>query len=84
MIPAEVMQYYKQLAQLTWKAVAKAIPMVLSTEVMCYDENIHELKDELEDDIDTNATVKYIYPILFTSNNYPREVAVKGKVVICS
>ena len=76
--------YYSRLAKLTWNAVTKAIPMVLSTEPMYYDETIHELNDEPEDGIDPSATytIKYIYPILFTSNNHPREVALKGKVII--
>ena len=57
--------------------------MVFSTEEMYYDETVHELKDE-PDDIDPSAAypVKYIYPILFTSNNHPREVALKGRVRI--
>ena len=58
--------------------------MVLSVEAKHYDESIHELKDEPEDGIDPSATytVEYIYPILFTSNKHPREVAHKGKVRI--
>jgi len=84
-IPAEVKDYYSRLAKLTWNAVAKAIPMVLSTEPIYYDEAVHEPKDE-PDDLDPSATsklkVEYIYPILYTSNNHPREVALKGKVKI--
>ena len=58
--------------------------MVLSTEAKHYDATIHELNDEPEDGIDSSATymVEYIYPILFTSNHHPREVALKGKVKI--
>ena len=69
------------MAHLTWNAVAKAIPMVLSVEEEYYNEAIHELTDELEDDFDPSVCrIKYIYPVLFTSNNHPREVAIKGKV----
>lgn len=70
------------MAELTWNAVAKAIPMVLSVEEEYYNGIIHELKDELEDDFDPSIPrrVEYIYPVLFTSNNHPREVAIKGKV----
>ena len=58
--------------------------MVLSTEEKYYNETVHELKDEPEDGIDPSATytVEYIYPILFTSNDHPREVALKGRVRI--
>ena len=59
--------------------------MIFSTEPTNYDEAVHESKDE-SDDLDPSATykpkVEYIYPILFTSNNHPREVALKGKVKI--
>ena len=70
------------MAELTWNAVAKAIPMVLSVEEEYYNGIIHELKDGLEDDFDPSIRrrVEYIYPVLFTSNNHPREVAIKGKV----
>ena len=56
--------------------------MVFSTEERYYDEAIHELKDEPENDIDPSVkyNIEYIYPVLFTSNTHPREVAVKGKV----
>ena len=56
--------------------------MVLSVEEEYYNGIIHELKDELEDDFDYSIQhrVEYIYPVLFTSNNHPREVAMKGKV----
>lgn len=83
-VPDEVKDYYTKLANLTWKAVAKAIPMVLSVEEEYYDETIHELKDELEDNIDLSVQyrVEYVYPTLFTSNTHPREVALKGKVKI--
>lgn len=65
-----------------WNAVAKAIPMVLSTEAKHFDETIHELKDEPENDIDSSTTIEYIYPTLYSSNHHPREVAIKGKVKI--
>ena len=55
--------------------------MVLSIEAKHFDETIHELKDE-PDDVNCSAAVQYIYPTLFTSNHYPREVALKGKVKI--
>ena len=56
--------------------------MIMSTEETKFNKEIHELKDYDEDDDDDKEEkhISYVYPILFTSNSWPREVAVKGKV----
>ena len=61
--------------------------MILSMETNRFDNNVHELKDELDDDNDhvkllSSANITYVYPTLFVSNNWPREIALKGKVKI--
>ena len=62
--------------------------MVPSMEADKFDDTIHELKDDPEDDDHSQSLsstdVDYIYPTLFVSNNWPREVATKGKVKIRS
>ena len=50
--------------------------MIMSTEETTFNTEMHELKDEEEKE----KHILYVYPILFTSNRWPREVAVKGKV----
>ena len=82
-IPQPIKDYYSELAKFTWDCVARTIPMIMSTEVGKFDGDIHETKDgDDEDDDDSNKGkfVSYIYPVLFTSNGWPREVAMKGKV----
>ena len=83
-IPDQVKDYYVKLAEFTWTSVAKAIPMVLSVEKTQFDDEIHELKDDPEDDdcdcLLSATNINYVYPTLFVSNKWPREVAKKGKV----
>jgi len=55
----------------------------MSTETRKFDGSIHETKDgddEDNDDSNKGKSISYIYPVLFTSNSWPREVAMKGKV----
>ena len=77
-IPDGVEKYYSMLAKFTWDCVARTIPMVMSTEETKFNKEVHELKDD--DDEEKEKHILYVYPILFTSNKWPREVAVKGKV----
>ena len=60
--------------------------MVPSMEADKFNDMIHVLKDDPEDDDYSQSLsstdVTYIYPTLFVSNNWPREVAAKGKVKI--
>ena len=83
-IPDQVKEYYGKLAEFTWTSITKAIPMVLSMEKTQFDDKIHELKDDPEDDdhehLLSTASITYVYPTLFVSNKWPREVATKGKV----
>ena len=74
--------YYEKLANFTWTAVTKAIPMVLSTKCDKFDDSVHELKDGPVDVANTPTAISYIYPTLLTSNSWPREVAMKGRVKI--
>ena len=87
-VPEQVKEYYKKLSIFTWSCVTKAIPMVLSMEENTFDDTIHELKDDVEDDDDkqllSSSKITYIYPILFVSNSWPRQVAIKGKVQVTS
>ena len=68
------------LAKFTWDCVARTIPMVMSTDEIKFDKEIHELKDDDDDNYNGEKHISYVYPILFTSNRWPREVAIKGKV----
>lgn len=80
-IPEDVEKYYSMLAKFTWDCVARTIPMIMSTDETKFNKEIHELKDDdVEDDDDKEKYISYVYPILFTSNGWPREVAIKGKV----
>ena len=58
--------------------------MILSMEKTQFDDRIHELKDDPEDDdhdqLLSATNITYVYPTLFVSNKWPREVATKGKV----
>ena len=85
-IPEDVERYYSMLAKFTWDCVARTIPMVMSTDENKFDKEMHELKDYDEDkdddndDDDKEKHISYVYPILFTSNRWPREIAIKGRV----
>ena len=55
--------------------------MIMSTDETKFNKEIHELKDDDDgDDDDDDKHISYVYPILFTSNGWPREVAIRGKV----
>ena len=64
--------------------MARTIPIVMSTEITQFDQHVHELKDgdDEADEIYDGKEVVYIYPVLFTSNRWPREVALKAKVIL--
>ena len=82
-IPQPVDEYYSSLAKFAWDCVARPIPMILSKDTQKFDGDIHETKDGDGDDGDDSNNgkfVSYIYPVLFTSNSWPREIAMKGKV----
>ena len=86
-IPEQVKEYYKKLSIFTWSSVTKPIPMVPSMEENTFDDDIHELKDDVEDDDNKQllpSKISYIYPTLFVSNGCSRQVAVKGKVQVTS
>ena len=84
-IPKPIEDYYSELAKFTWDCVARTIPMIMSAEIRKFARDVHETKDgDDEDDDDSNKGkfVSYIYPVLFTSNSWPREIAMKGRVNI--
>ena len=82
-IPESIKVYYSVLAKLSWDCVARPIPMIMSTDNTKFDKVLHETKEANDDDDDNEGRdISYIYPVLLTSNNWPREVALKGKVVI--
>ena len=85
-VPDQVNEYYGKLAEFTWTSITKAIPMIISMEKTQFDDKIHELKDDPEDDdhdhLLSATNITYVYPTLFVSNKWPREVATKGKVTI--
>ena len=82
-IPQPVDDYYSSLAKFTWDCVARPIPMILNTDALKFDGDIHETKDAYGDDDDDSIKgkyISYIYPVLFSSNSWPREIVMKGKV----
>ena len=83
-IPKPVEDYYSSLAKFTWDCVARPIPMILSADAQKFDGEIHETTDGDDDTEDGNERkfVSYIYPVLFTSNSWPREIAMKGRVKV--
>ena len=59
--------------------------MILSTDETVFDGEMHETGDgDTEDDneIYKGKSVTYVYPVLLTSNSWPREIALKGKVKV--
>lgn len=76
---SEVMNFYSTLAELTWQAISRPIPMVYGTEEQVYKKDHHELKDG-DSDNDEGKAVVYLYPVLYSSNQWPRQVAQIGKV----
>ena len=81
-LPSEVKDYYQSLAELTWCAVVRPIPMVIAISPNTYCKFYHELKDDDDEDIEDNKAIDYVYPVLYSSNKSPRELAQKGKVVL--
>ena len=84
-IPKAVQDYYSLIAKFAWDCVARTIPMILSTDVTVFDGEMHETGDgDTEDDNRKykGKDVTYVYPVLLTSNSWPREVALKGKVKV--
>ena len=84
-IPESIKGYYAALAKFSWDCVARAIPLVMSTDYNKFDEEMHEAREVGDDDDDHDHEgkgISYIYPVLLTSSNWPREVALKGKVVL--
>ena len=79
-LPSEVEDYYKSLAELVWCAVARPIPMIIAKSPDTYCKAYHELKDG--EDVEDGRAVGYIYPVLYTSNEWPRQVALEGRVVL--
>ena len=82
-IPQAIDEYYSSLAKFTWDCVARPIPMILNTDAQKFDDDIHETKDGDDDEYGDSIKgkyISYIYPVLFTSNSWPREIAMKGKV----
>ena len=80
-LPKEVLDYYQSLAELTWCAVARPIPLIIAKSPETYCKIYHELKDD-EEDTEDNIATDYVYPVLYSSNKSPRELAQKGKVVL--
>ena len=79
-LPQPVLDYYKELASLTWCAVARPIPMVMATQPDCYTKDFHDLKDG--EDGDDGKQINYVYPVLYSSNEWPKQVAQEGRVVL--
>ena len=79
-IPKSIREYYSMIARFTWDCVARPIPMIMSTDETKFNKELHESKEDGDDG--EGKDISYIYPVLLTSNNWPREVALKGKVVI--
>ena len=81
-LPPEVVDYYQSLAELTWCAVARPIPMVIAKSPDTYHKIYHELKYDDDEETEDNIAIDYVYPVLYSSNKSPRELAQKGKVVL--
>ena len=84
-IPKAVDDYYSSVAKFAWDCVARTIPMIMSTDEAKFDGEMHETGDgDTEDDNEyfKGKDITYVYPVLLTSNSWPREIALKGKVKI--
>ena len=79
-LPSEVEDYYQSLAELAWCAVARPIPMIIAKSPDTYCKSYHELKDG--EDVEDGCPVSYVYPVLYSSNEWPRQVAQQGRVVL--
>ena len=82
-IPDGIEEYYTTLSKFSWDCVVRPIPMIMSTDHTKFDKELHETKEGGDDDDDNEGKdISYIYPVLLTSNSWPREVALKGRVNI--
>lgn len=84
-IPKAVEDYYSAIAKFAWDCVARTIPMIMSTDETVFDGEMHETGDgdtEDDDEYHKGKDITYVYPVLLTSNSWPREIALKGKVKI--
>ena len=79
-LPSEVEDYYQSLAELAWCAVARPIPMIIAKSPDTYCKSYHELKDG--EDVEDGTPVSYVYPVLYSSNEWPRQVAQQGRVIL--
>lgn len=79
-LPPDVEDYYQSLAELMWCVVARPIPMVVAKSPDTYCKDYHELKDG--EDVEDGKAISYVYPVLYSSNEWPRQVAQEGKVVL--
>ena len=52
--------------------------MVYGIEERVYKKDLHDLKDGESDD--EGRPVAYVYPVLYSSNQWPRQVAQMGRV----
>ena len=80
-IPESIKVYYSVLAKLLWDCVARPILIIMSTDNTKCDKVLHETK-EANDSDKKGRDVFHIYPVLLTSNHWPREVALKAKVIL--
>ena len=62
-------------------AVVRPIPMIIAKSPDTYCKSYHELNND-DDDIEDDRAISYVYPVLYTSNKSPKELAQKGKVVL--
>ena len=74
----DVAKYYHTLAELTWQAISRPIPMVYGMEEQTYKKDLHDVKDG--DSNDEGKPVVYVYPVLYSSNQWPRQIAQIGRV----
>ena len=52
--------------------------MVYSMEEQMYNKDLHDVKDG--DSNDEGKPVVYVYPVLYSSNQWPRQIAQIGRV----
>ena len=78
-IPKSIEEYYSTLAKFSWDCVARPIPLIMSTKYTKFDKELHEAGHNVDNE---GKDVSYIYPVLLTSNNWPREVALKVNILL--
>ena len=67
-LPPEVDDYYQSLAELTWCAVARPIPLIIAKSPESDCKIYHKLKDD-DEDTEDNIAIDYVYPVLYSSNH---------------